>query len=870
MPLFRRRRFLPSLIVVIILGFVAIGRFRAAPQLAPANLDQPSAVGPALTAPGARVVWLSGLGQLSDPKREDDFPSIAAAPDGTIWSVWASYSGLYDEVRARCFRNGSWTTSFPIPSVTGDVWMPQVAVDGTGTPWFVWSQQVDYPTRDPERVRWNLFAVSMEGTRWGKVQRLTNGAGPDLNHRLKRDASGRLWLVWQGFVNGKSGIFLKYLDGGQWSQTYTVAEDVSDHWYPDVAVDSKGTAYVAWDAYRNDSYDLLLRTFRDGKFGAIENIAATPQSEANATLVVDKQDRVWIAYDLMGVGWGKDNGQAVRAKAPGIALNKERQVHVVVRTPGGLVEPAEQPSESMPPNDTENNELPRLYCDKDGRVWITFRHKTERPATWSRPWQVQTEQIQNMAAVRGFWETYVTYYQGNGWIPATQIPHSKDRISSYSDLAPAPNGQVWALWHTDNRPDDQVQIPVKNDIWTGVFTPAIAASDAKLNSAAPVTAVPTKPANPGHVDEAGDVKTIRAHRITIGGVEQRIVRGDLHRHTELSTDGGGRNDGSLVDFMRYMFDAASMDFGAITDHNAGGDNEYWWWYINKLTDLYHVPGRYTALFGYERSATFPNGHRNIIHPYRNIPVVKFHFRADVPEYWSTYEAVSRDMVDNETQQLYDHIRRTGGISIPHTSGTNMGTDWRDNDKDLEPIVEIYQGARTNYEHEGAPRSAKAPPNPDAPDNAYRHEGYVWNAYKKGYRLGTTASSDHGSTHISYSMVVTADTTRLGIMNAIRKRHTYGATDNIVLEFWAGDHFMGDEFSSATVPPLRVKVRGTGKIAKISIIRNQKYVYESKPDRQEATVEYRDTSPEPGTNYYYARIEQADGQIAWASPIWVMR
>ena len=49
--------------------------------------------------------------------------------------------------------------------------------------------------------------------------------------------------------------------------------------------------------------------------------------------------------------------------------------------------------------------------------------------------------------------------------------------------------------------------------------------------------------------------------------------------------GGGRNDGSLVDFFRYMIDAADMDFGAITDHNSGGDNEYWWWYINKLTDV---------------------------------------------------------------------------------------------------------------------------------------------------------------------------------------------------------------------------------------------------------------------------------------------
>jgi hypothetical protein len=42
---------------------VTIGRFRAAPQLAAAHLNQPSGAGPALSKPGA--VWLSGLSPLS-------------------------------------------------------------------------------------------------------------------------------------------------------------------------------------------------------------------------------------------------------------------------------------------------------------------------------------------------------------------------------------------------------------------------------------------------------------------------------------------------------------------------------------------------------------------------------------------------------------------------------------------------------------------------------------------------------------------------------------------------------------------------------------------------------------------------------------
>jgi hypothetical protein len=217
--------------------------------------------------------------------------------------------------------------------------------------------------------------------------------------------------------------------------------------------------------------------------------------------------------------------------------------------------------------------------------------------------------------------------------------------------------------------------------------------------------------------------------------------------------------------------------------------------------------------------------------------------------------------------LYDHIRRTGGIAISHTSATNMGTDWRDNDKELEPVVEIYQGARTNYEHEGAPRSATAPAKV-TPESPYRPEGYIWNAWKKGYRLGVEASSDHGSTHISYSMVVTGKPTRMGIMDAIRKRHTYAATDNIILEYRIGDHFMGEEFEAKVVPPLAGKIAGTAALKEVAVVRNNQVIYHTTPTSRTAEIRYHDTQPAKGLNYYYLRAVQQDGAVAWSSPIWV--
>src|SRR6185369_16902435 len=68
-----------------------------------------------------------------------------------------------------------------------------------------------------------------------------------------------------------------------------------------------------------------------------------------------------------------------------------------------------------------------------------------------------------------------------------------------------------------------------------------------------------------HPNESADVARMRAWRTTAQGVNYRIVRGDFHRHTEISYDGAG--DGSVEDYYRYMLDGAAMDTGIIADHN---------------------------------------------------------------------------------------------------------------------------------------------------------------------------------------------------------------------------------------------------------------------------------------------------------------
>ena len=460
-------------------------------------------------------------------------------------------------------------------------------------------------------------------------------------------------------------------------------------------------------------------------------------------------------------------------------------------------------------------------------------------------------------------EQAVTFYEGDHWSPVVAMPESWGRLSMRSDGAFAPDGSLWVVWPVDGRLSKRSHAPVVGNIYAARIPLPGTSGAAELKAWEAPRPMEIAPVHP---NEATEVATIRAYRSFVQGVENRIVRGDFHRHTELSLDtAGGLIEGSLFDFYRYMLDVAAMDFGAVTDHNGGGDYEYWWWLTEKSCDLYNVPRQFTTFYGYERSVSFPGGHRNVFHTRRGIPVVSFFTRTDFDRARPA-GARHETLVEDDTRLLYESLRQTGGLSIPHSTGSNMGTDWRDNDPDVEPVVEIFQGDRVSYEHPGGPRAARSAE--DRPLGGYQEAGFVWNAYRKGYRIGTIASSDHWSTHISYAMVFTEQPTREAIFEAIHKRHTYGATDNIVLDVRMGEHFMGDDFAASEVPPLTVRVIGTAPIAQIEVIKDEKVVYSVNPGTREVTLTYLDQEPTPGTSYYYVRVIQEDREVAWGSPLWM--
>ena len=74
-----------------------------------------------------------------------------------------------------------------------------------------------------------------------------------------------------------------------------------------------------------------------------------------------------------------------------------------------------------------------------------------------------------------------------------------------------------------------------------------------------------------------------------------------------------------------------------------------------------------------------------------------------------------------------------------------------------------------------------------------------------------------------------------MLNAIRKRHTYGATDNIILDVRMGEHFMGDEFPLTRRAADEDQGPRAPAVARVDIIKDNKVIYTTQPEQADGGV-----------------------------------
>jgi hypothetical protein len=846
--------------------------------------------------------------RLTNTLEEEDYPAAASAPNGDVWLAYVQFHHNPDHIKLRTtpkedpkkyaqykastggdqiwvqkYSNGTWAQPIAVTKAGGDLFRPAVAVDGNGRAWVFWSEN--------RGGNFDIFGRAVDASGPKDQLQISKDAGSDIDPVAARDASGKVWVAWQGWRDGRAAIFAAHQDGGNFTSPERISNSNKNEWNPAIAADKTGRVSVAWDSYRNGNYDVYARTWTS-TWGPEIPIAATSRYEAYPSIAYDPNGRLWIAYEEGGKNWGKDFGAHT---SPGVALYQGRAVRLRGLEPDGRLvaldasldaklvgtsgfradrtgsqaeaesfDPVPDAALKRLPDATtagsvraSKNTLPRLTVDGSGRIWLAFR--TAHPIWWSALGTVWTEEVVSFDG------------KSNDWSKPIFVNHSDNLLDNRPALAPIANGKLLIVNSSDGRRNYQMgqaatfalglnpdvpQDPYNNDLWSheidlgpgNQVIPVVALNGTETKLDAPTV-------------DAADAAGIQAIREFRGGPEGNlhILRGEFHRHSEISMDGG--NDGTILDQWRYALDASDMDWIGCCDHDNGAGREYSWWISQKLTDIFHAPGKFVPLFSYERSVAYPEGHRNVLFAQRGVrplPRLPLSTNGSAPNE-NTFAPAP------DTTMLYGYLKEFNGVTASHTSATAMGTDWRNNDPNAEPVVEIYQGDRQNYEIPDGPRGNSEKDS----IGGWRPKGFVSVALDKGYKLGFEASSDHISTHQSYANVLVRDVSRESLLEGFQKRHIYAATDNILADVESGSHLMGDEFSTSELPTLKVKLRGTSNFTKVVIVRDGKYVYSTEPNTQTVDFSWRDNQPNKGkTSYYYVRGEQDNGEIVWVSPFWI--
>jgi len=255
----------------------------------------------------------------------------------------------------------------------------------------------------------------------------------------------------------------------------------------------------------------------------------------------------------------------------------------------------------------------------------------------------------------------------------------------------------------------------------------------------------------------------------------------------------------------------------------------------------------------------------------------------------------QDTKSNTLGKIYKSHTPKDLISIPSfTMAKDYCFDFEDYQPEFERVVEIYNVW-------GSSECTKKEGNlfPITGEVDMSAAGSLQAALKRNCRFGFVAGGwDHRGLYANFidskqarytpglTGIIGKKQSREGLLESLYKRACYATTGpRIIVGFFVAGQPMGSELSSATKKGLLVNrhlsgyVAGTANIKEMHIIRNGEIVHKISPGSYHCDFAHDDMQPlekivldggsgRPPFVYYYLRVIQEDGAMAWSSPIWV--
>lgn len=341
---------------------------------------------------------------------------------------------------------------------------------------------------------------------------------------------------------------------------------------------------------------------------------------------------------------------------------------------------------------------------------------------------------------------------------------------------------------------------------------------------------------------------------------------------------------NIEGFLRHTRDEQALNFMATSSFDSTEETpSEVWKLISQYVAEFNEDDRFSTFLGFQWKGETPlEGLRQIVYLKDNKPLLR-----------------QKDIKSNLLKKVYKSLVVKEAIAIPcFTASKNASFDFKDFTPEFERVVEIYNawGSSECTAQEGNLRPIRGGGKKGVGMFA---EGTIWSALAQNKRFGFVAGGldDRGiyadfydTDQAQYSPGLTAilapHHTRESLFDALLKRSCYATTgERIVLGLFLAGSPMGSELDTKTKPGLSVNrhlsgyVAGTASLKSIEIIRNGKVIktFECKGNALDFTFDENDELKKvtldggkdmPPFLYYYLRVTQSDGHMAWSSPIWL--
>ena len=762
----------------------------------------------------------------------NDEATMTQAADGSLYVVWDSFRDNHDTmqiarytVAGKTFKKlGQWQ-----PLGGKGLYLLGFKAVAAGDKVFVlYAAEVD--------KQWDIYALPCGADGPGQPVRISNGGGVNVKP-MGAWRDGTLWVAWESNASGWRGIVAASLRDGAVSKPERVSMGECSNYDPSLAVLAGGDVAVAWHSFRQNNYDIFLRRRKaGGEWGAETRLTRAPTIDRHPLLLA-RGNELWLIYEnaLMG---NRPGDEGIKQRLPySIGQAQVRRLIIAKVGNDGLLAPANEMAVS--PVFRTHAEAPAAVFDSSGRLWLACR---------------QLGSAVGKKAKSRSWNVTLTCFDGASWTVPALVSH-RPGMDRWPAVALAGERVVVAYQSEGSR----IMYDNEEDSKSADSQVSLASVPAKPPAVSvPETewarlVEPKEPFAPGTIRiERGEDRPTPS--ITYNGQKLNLYFGDLHDHTDISQC-NRCGDEAVDESYANMRDIARHDFAAATDHGYN-INPYHWNFLAKLARANYDAPRFLTFLAEEWTSNIKlgddpkrpygyYGHRNLIFadPY-------------LPRWWN-------ERNEQTPSQVWADLRKMNAnfVQIPHQLADtgNVPTDWNYTDETAQPVAEMFQ-CRGSYEFKGSPREAERT----------TPKGYfIQDAWERGIVIGAIASPDHAGGY-GKACVYAPDLSREAILDALRARRCFATTAaKIFLDVRVNGHFMGEKLETPAGAKVTIEVKADcpADIDRVEICRNNEFIHCKAGGGKVSQFVFADEHPLAGRSYYYVRVTQKDGEIAWSSPVW---